>query len=208
MCWAASGRPPCTTRSGISPDGARILAEVGDHASNVDRPVVVSRGGRRGHAPDIRADLKEFAVWSPDGRTIAYSCGPGEFGDLPKVPTGPGTEERLVALDGFSGVVVVDWSPDGRYLSFNGKVTNPPHTEVGIVPARRRPQSRSASIRPAPTHTTASFRRMATGSPTSPMSPAGPKSTWCRFPGRAASSRSHRTAGTTSSGTPKGISTS
>jgi Tol biopolymer transport system component len=30
--------------------------------------------------------------------------------------------------------VVVGWSPDGRYLSFNGKVANPPHTEIGILP--------------------------------------------------------------------------
>jgi dipeptidyl aminopeptidase/acylaminoacyl peptidase len=115
----------------ISPDGARILAEVGDHLSDLwSYPASGGVGTRLTFGPGF----KGFTVWSPEGRSVAYSCGPAQSAICRKPADGSGTEERLVTLDGISHVVMVDWSPDGRYLSFNGKVTSPPHSEIGIVP--------------------------------------------------------------------------
>jgi eukaryotic-like serine/threonine-protein kinase len=118
----------------ISPDGARVLAEVGDYASGSTDLWSYSAAGGVGTRLTFGRGLKEFAVWSPDGRFIAYSCGPNDSAICRKPANGAGGDERLATLDGLTGIVVVAWSPDGRFLSFNGKVANPPHTEVGILP--------------------------------------------------------------------------
>jgi Tol biopolymer transport system component len=117
----------------IAPDGARVLAEMGDPASGATDLWSYPAAGGVGTRLTFGAGLKEFATWSPDGRYIAYSCGPNGSAICRKPADGAGAEERLATPEGQTGIVVVDWSPDGRYLSINGKLANPPRTEVSVI---------------------------------------------------------------------------
>ncbi len=64
---------------------------------------------------------KYWCVWSPDGKTIAYG---GSANDQPAIFTQPGdgsgAPEVLTTLSSnYRTPAVVDWSPDGRFLSFD-----------------------------------------------------------------------------------------
>jgi Tol biopolymer transport system component len=121
----------------VSADGSRVLAEVGD--AQFDSTDLWSYPAAGGVATRLTfgPGAKEFAVWSPDGKEIAYACPAedGRSGICRKPADGSGLEERLITLDsGITNVVVVDWSPDGRYLSFNCKVTAEARTALWILP--------------------------------------------------------------------------
>jgi serine/threonine protein kinase len=120
----------------ISPDGTRILAEVGDPQSNLTDLWSYPASGGPGTRLTFGPGEKEFAVWSPDGKYIAYSCNPdGKLGFCRKPANGSGAEETLITPgSGISEPIVVDWSPDGRYLSLNYKVIKASRTEVAVLP--------------------------------------------------------------------------
>jgi eukaryotic-like serine/threonine-protein kinase len=121
---------------GLSPDGKRILAEVDDPQSNSSDLWLYPASGGVGTRLTFGPGNKEFAVWSPDGKYIAYTCQPdGKPGICRKLANGSGTEDKVFTFgSGISEPLVVDWSPDGRYLSLNEKVTKALRTETVILP--------------------------------------------------------------------------
>jgi eukaryotic-like serine/threonine-protein kinase len=125
----------------ISPDGTHVLVEVADPQSNSSDlwsyPAVGGPGTRLTFGPG----LKDFGAWSPDGRYIAYTCQPdGKPAICRKPANGSGTEEKLFTFgrditgSGITSPVVVDWSPDGRYISFNQHLTKASLTELSVLP--------------------------------------------------------------------------
>jgi eukaryotic-like serine/threonine-protein kinase len=121
----------------ISPDGTRVLTEVTDPQSNSSDLWSYPASGGVGTRLTFGFGDKGFAVWSPDGKYIAYRCWPGgNLGICRKPSDGSGTEEMLITLGGnsFRDSELVDWSPDGRYLSLNAKVTEALRTETLILP--------------------------------------------------------------------------
>jgi Tol biopolymer transport system component len=64
---------------------------------------------------------KRWSVRSPDGKYIAYTTGSdGKVRILRKPSDGSGAEETLLTLGPeISFAAVIDWSPDGRYLSYD-----------------------------------------------------------------------------------------
>jgi len=120
----------------ISPDGTRVLAEVDDaqfsSANLWSYPAAGGVGTRLTFGPGEKA----FAVWSPDGKSIAYACYPdGKLGICRRPANGSGTEERLITLSsGISEPLAVDWSPDGRYLSLNYKILKDSRTVMSVLP--------------------------------------------------------------------------
>ena len=106
----------------ISPDGKQLLFLEGalQHPDATDLwslPVAGGVGRRMTFGPDWRG----WSVWSPDGKYIAYGVDtPGKARIVRKPSDGSGTEETLLTLGpDISDASVVDWSPDGRYLSFD-----------------------------------------------------------------------------------------
>ena len=75
-----------------------------------------------GAATRITSDLetgKKAPVWSPDGSQIVYFSFRGDFGGLYRKPSnGTGSEELLFTERGVD-MPLTDWSPDGRFLSFD-----------------------------------------------------------------------------------------
>lgn len=94
-----------------SPDGSRLLVEgktdpfLGRELWNVD---VHGRGA-------IYIGQGDGAVFSPDGRTVAYAT---THGDLYTVPSGGGKPKLLLAFPSPSASGLLAWSPDGRKIRF------------------------------------------------------------------------------------------
>jgi serine/threonine protein kinase len=114
------------TNPRISPDGKRVLYSLispgfdiwsYDLARGVKTRLTFGSGN---------AQANIYAVWSPDGRRIAYtSVRGGKFGIYEKSADGSGNEEVL--LEGAESTQYTnDWSQDGKFLAFH-------HTLEGAV---------------------------------------------------------------------------
>jgi eukaryotic-like serine/threonine-protein kinase len=99
----------------ISPDGAQVVA-----VNDTDLWTFPATGGV-GTRLTFGPGEKAFDAWSPDGRYIAYSCDAGGTPAVCRKPAdGSGAEQTLLKLGSEAlGSRVVDWSADGRYLSFD-----------------------------------------------------------------------------------------
>ena len=79
---------------------------------------------------------KGWSVWSPDGKYIAYGVeAPGKVSIVRKPSDGSGAEDTLLTQGPeISASSVVDWSPDGRYLSFDAFNINQGRRAHWILP--------------------------------------------------------------------------
>ncbi|HEX4537467.1 MAG TPA: hypothetical protein VH140_11000 [Candidatus Acidoferrum sp.] len=79
---------------------------------------------------------KGWSVWSPDAKYIAYMVETtGKVRIVRKPSDGSGAEETLLTLGPeISAALVVDWSPDGRYLSYDAYNLNEGRRALWILP--------------------------------------------------------------------------
>jgi eukaryotic-like serine/threonine-protein kinase len=120
----------------ISPDGKRVLALDWDaQDQSADLWSFPAKGGVSTRLTFGPGD-KGFCVWSPDGRSIAYACFPGGALSVCRKPAdGSGAEETLLKLGPeVLAAAVVDWSPDGRYLSFDERVEKDQRWNTWVLP--------------------------------------------------------------------------
>lgn len=102
----------------ISPDGRRVAAAIYD----------VERGGQDFWIFDLKSGatrrllsglgMRDAAVWAPDSLKLAYLHGSG--GRPPRLAVrglGDKDEEEAIPSGGFQ--MPIDWSPDGRFITFN-----------------------------------------------------------------------------------------
>ena len=93
----------------FSPDGKSIAVTVQD-PDRTRRYMALSRG-RRDPADNVRTNAY-WAAWSPDGERLLTRFGDGRL-------DGRTAEEILYKDDRYIGANVLDWSPDGKYLSID-----------------------------------------------------------------------------------------
>jgi Tol biopolymer transport system component len=102
--------PPETVSSGqdphISPDGKRLIIK---RSQGMQTLWVIDL--EKNTPLRVTADFGQLPVWSPDGRTIAYS---GNGGLTTRPSNGLGEAEVVWPGTNFP----FDWSPDGRYIVF------------------------------------------------------------------------------------------
>ncbi len=104
----------------ISPDGKQVLSVItAADSGSLDLWVTPAAGGvstRLTFGANPR-----WAVWSPDGKYVAYGREQGKLAAIcRKAADGSGAEETLLTFDADVKVSpVVDWSPDGKYLSID-----------------------------------------------------------------------------------------
>src|SRR4029077_17854786 len=102
----------------LSPDGKRVALGREDPTGNED--IWLLEFGR-GVFTRFTFDLKRAgwpAVWSPDGRQIAFNSDRSGFVQLyRKDLAGTGKEEQLT--NGPNNKYLSDWSRDGRYLLYD-----------------------------------------------------------------------------------------
>jgi dipeptidyl aminopeptidase/acylaminoacyl peptidase len=101
----------------FSPDRKSLAASAADASGNRDLWIYdVARGLRTRFTFDPAMD--DFPLWSPDGRSIAFSSNrKGHFDLYRKSSDGTGAEELLYEdnLDKTQG----SWSPDGKFLLYS-----------------------------------------------------------------------------------------
>jgi Tol biopolymer transport system component len=122
----ASGAEFGTPR--ISPDGSRVAYSKVDR-DNMDIYVADRDGGG---TIRLTFDAKQdrYPIWSPDGAMITFSSGEPRQWDLYRAPAnGTGRPARLTTLP--SAQHAMDWSSDGKYLSFTRNVKG---TDLMILP--------------------------------------------------------------------------
>jgi len=110
------GETSVYSQAAFSPDGSR-LAVIGDGASQDVWVVDVATGTRTVITADGFQD--RAPVWSPDGSRIAYvSTRDNTPAIYQRASNGKGDEELLYRHGSGGAIVLTDWSPDGRFLSF------------------------------------------------------------------------------------------
>ncbi len=121
----------------ISPDGKQILSVAVDpqNEGSNDLWSLPSAGGistRMTFGPGS----KDWSVWSPDGKYIAYGVhAEGKISIVRKPSDGSGAEETLLTLGPeISYSPALDWSPDGRYLSYDAFNVNQGRMAIWILP--------------------------------------------------------------------------
>jgi hypothetical protein len=120
----------------LSPDGKQVLTL--DRTSTDGGSNLWSMPADGGVSSRLTygKDWKGWSVWSPDGKYIAHSIEADGKATLVRRPAdGSGSEESLITLGSdFPYASVVDWSPDGRYLSYYAFNAKKGQGENWIVP--------------------------------------------------------------------------
>jgi Tol biopolymer transport system component len=125
----------------LSPDGGRLAVAVRDSATR-QRDIWIfdlTRGSRTRFTFDPADDLNP--AWSPDGGRIAWTSDRKGVRNL-YVKAAAGTGEDQLLYESPVRKSVEQWSPDGRYLLFNGQREGG-GTEIAALPlapgAERKP---------------------------------------------------------------------
>jgi Tol biopolymer transport system component len=113
------GQPGFFNQPNLSPDGTRAVVMRNDPQSgNVDIWTIDLASGKG--TPITNDPLPQNApLWSPDGKQVAYvSTKDGFSGIYRKSADGTGDAELLFQYTPGAGMVLSDWSSDGKFLTF------------------------------------------------------------------------------------------
>jgi Tol biopolymer transport system component len=115
------GQPGLYVQPSVSPDGSKIAVIRTDPLTgNGD---IWAFDIASGKSTAVTSDpLPENApVWSPDGKQVAYVSMRNNFAGIYRKPwTGQGTEEQLFRYTSGAGMVLTDFSSDGRFVAADG----------------------------------------------------------------------------------------
>jgi Tol biopolymer transport system component len=133
----------------FSADGKRIaFARWGMRAA--DSGIFVKQIGGDSQTQLTSNTHDRSPVWSPDGKTIAFSRWDDPDVAFFTVPAAGGSEQKLDTRGVSPKRVELDWSPDGRFIAFNGgnaifllslrdgsvrQLTNPPPSAEDRAPS-------------------------------------------------------------------------
>jgi Tol biopolymer transport system component len=119
---ATLGEPAIYSDLALSPDRTRLVLAKRDLESGAWDIWVLDMTTGKGTRITTSSQMGEFAdlpVWSPDGKQVAYRAFRDSYQLLcRKASDGTGNEEILYHHPG-SGMILADWSSDGRFLSFS-----------------------------------------------------------------------------------------
>ena len=105
----------------LSPDGKRVAA-IKDDLENESADLWVfdvATGAVMRFTTSARTEFVDTPVWSPDGSRVAYvAMRKGQEAVYLRAANGQGPEELLYKNPG-AFMLLTDWSPDGRFLSFS-----------------------------------------------------------------------------------------
>jgi Tol biopolymer transport system component len=114
------GEPGNYGQANLSPDGGRVVTMYNDPKTNqLDIWSFDVATGKRFQVTND-TDPQNAPIWSPDGKQVAYvsSTQRGMPSIYRKAWDGSGAAEQLFTYTPGAGVVLTDWSPDGKFLSF------------------------------------------------------------------------------------------
>jgi Tol biopolymer transport system component len=113
------GQPGLYVQPGLSPDGKRVVVMRNDpQTGNQD---IWTYDLATGNGTPVTNDTppENAPIWSPDGKQVAYvSTRQSYAGIYRRASDGTGDEELLFRYTPGAGMVLTDWSPDGKFLTF------------------------------------------------------------------------------------------
>jgi Tol biopolymer transport system component len=113
------GQPGLYVQPGLSPDGKHVVVMRNDpQTGNQD---IWTYDLATGNGTPVTNDTppENAPIWSPDGKQVAYASTRGNYsGIYRKAWDGTGEEELLFRYTPGAGMVLTDWSPDGKFLTF------------------------------------------------------------------------------------------
>src|SRR5215510_1738434 len=115
-----AGEPGLYVQPGVSPDGTRVIAMRNDPRTSNQDISVIDIATRKAIAITNDAPPENAPIWSPDGRYVAYVSTRDRYaGIYRKAADGTGDEKLLFRYTPGAGMVLTDWSRDGRFLAFH-----------------------------------------------------------------------------------------
>ena len=113
------GQPGLYNQPGVSPDGKNVVVMRNDpQTGNLD---IWTYDIATGMGTAITNDNfpENAPIWAPDGKNVAYASTRQSYaGIYRKAADGTGEEELLFRYTPGAGMVLTDWSPDGKFLTF------------------------------------------------------------------------------------------
>ena len=116
--WSPDGKRILFTSAFEDPDRKDPRVRKGTKSVASALYVLDLASGHYKRITDIaRSDLNAFAVWSPDGTKVLFTCGrPPQPREICTVDADGGDEKQLTTRGGTA--VGAQWSPDGRRIAF------------------------------------------------------------------------------------------
>ena len=116
------GEPGMYTQPSLSPDGSKIVAMRIDQQTDVTDIWTYDVASGKGTAVTSTREGEGAPMWLPDGQRVAYVTNRNtNYSSIyRKAASGQGAEEQLFRYTPGAGMVLTDFSPDGKFLAFDG----------------------------------------------------------------------------------------
>src|SRR4051812_24124934 len=117
------GEPGQFGQPSLSPDGSKIAVMRQDPQTDTVDIWTYDVSSGKGTAVTATREGENAPVWLPDGQRIGYVATRGTSNAASiyrKAANGQGMEEQLFRYTPGAGMVLTDFSADGKYLSFDG----------------------------------------------------------------------------------------
>jgi len=116
---STAGQPGFYLQPGLSPDGKRVVVMRNDPQTANQDIWTIDLATGKGTPVTNDTPPENAPIWSPDGTQVAYVSTRGNYaGIYRKAWDGTGDEELLFRYTPGAGMVLTDWSPDGKFLTF------------------------------------------------------------------------------------------
>ena len=114
------GQPGAYAQASLSPDGTRVVAMRNDTKMNQVDIWTFDVATGTGHPVTNDTDPQGAPIWSADGKQVAYvsTTQRGMPSIYRKAWDGSGTAEQLFTYTPGAGMVLTDWSSDGKLMTF------------------------------------------------------------------------------------------
>jgi Tol biopolymer transport system component len=113
------GQPGLIVQPGLSPDGKSVVVMRNDPQTGNQDIWTYDVATGKGTAITNDVPPENAPIWSPDGKQVAFVSTRGNYaGIYVKSADGTGGEELLFRYTPGAGMVLTDWSRDGKLLTF------------------------------------------------------------------------------------------
>jgi Tol biopolymer transport system component len=113
------GEPGLYNQPAISPDGTRIAVMRNDNKTGLLDIWSFDVATGKGTNVTNDREVENAPIWAGDGKQLAYVSTRGNYSAIyRKAADGSGSEEQLFQYTPGAGILLTDWSSDGKYLTF------------------------------------------------------------------------------------------